>query len=281
MLEDHYGGWDVVFSDVIGSDHILTISMVSVGACRYDATLRRKLQEGLSSHTHRKMVRTEAFIFDHPPSDKEIEEELLKSGFNPIIQECVEHSTFAFNGNVTVENNITVQMNAPIKTVTAGQEDVLEYSATLHPAEFNKLYEMLPITVDEKPTSMSIKGDWLYLYYVRASGSRPTQFFDDNYFLYSVRVHKNTGQVVRKGYNKGLTLNEEEMSTLQDSGTFENIIATGYYLDEPRTTLYYMRSSKPEDFVNNPAVVEIPYLGTTWENGSILHTREYMRDEII
>jgi len=280
LCEDHCGGWEVVFSNVIDDKHILTISMVSVDACHYDDELHHKLHEGMSSHSHRKIVKTEAFIFDHYPSDEEIEEELINNGFNPIIQECIGYATFAFSGNVAVENNTTLQMTAPIKTVTEGQEDVFEYSALLHPEEFDNLYGMLPITVEDRPTSMSIKGSWLYLYYVRDSHSRPTQFFDDDYFLYSVRVHKDTGQVVRKGYNKGLTLTEEEISTLQDAETFENIIATGYYLDEPRITLYHMRSSEPEDFVNNPAIVEIPYLGTTWENGSILHTREYMRDEI-
>jgi hypothetical protein len=70
------------------------------------------------------------------------------------------------------------------------------------------------------------------------------------------------------------------MSNLEGTDDIENVIATGYFLDEPKTTIYYMRSSEPEDFVNNPAVVEIPYLGTTWQDGVKLHTREYMRDDL-
>jgi hypothetical protein len=36
LCEDHCGGWEVVFSNVIDDKHILTISMVSVDACHYD-----------------------------------------------------------------------------------------------------------------------------------------------------------------------------------------------------------------------------------------------------
>lgn len=280
MCESHCGGWEVISKNQIDNTFILTVSTVSVDPCEYDNDLHTKLHEGMSSHSHRKIIKTELITFDHDPTDSEIESELISLGFNPVIQSCVYGSTFAFSGNVELKNNNTVQKTTPIKTVTDGEDDVFEYSRILHPVNFQELYNMIPIDLDEIPTSMSKKGNWLFLYYVKEGSVRPEQFFNEDYFLYSVRIHKDTGQILRKGYNKGLTLTEDEMSNLEGTDNIENVIATGYFLDEPKTTIYYMRSSEPEDFVNNPAVVEIPYLGTTWQDGVKLHTREYMRDDL-
>jgi hypothetical protein len=283
MCVDHVGGWEVVNSCKIGDSYLITISMVSVDVCIYNDSLHHTLHEEMITHGHRKQVQTEAFFFEEGyPTNDEIEIVLEEYGFNPVISSGnTDLVTFARAGNIAITgNDVVTQIVAPIISVTEGQEDIVEYSATLHPNEFNNLYEMIPIEVTDKPTSMSLKGDWLHLYYAKENLPPPDQFFDRNFFLYSVRIHKDTSQVLRKGYNKGLDLTAEQLAELPGATEIDNIIAVGHYLDEPKTTIYYMRSSNPEDHVNDPAVVEIPYLGTTWLDGKIQHTREYMRDEI-
>lgn len=281
LCEQHCGGWEVIASNEINNMHILTISMVSVDHHSTDTEFHETLHNEMITHGHRKQVRTECFTFNTYPSDEEIEAALIERGFNPTISNPTDLITFARTGNIVIdpEENV-VQATAPIKAVTEGQEDSLEYSRTLHPTEYNELYNLIPISLTEYPSSLCKKGDWIHLYYVRENSTPPDQFFDQNFFLYSIRVNINTSEVLRKGYNKGMDLSEEQLALLPGSEDLENIVAVGHYLDEPKTTIYYMRSSNPEDFVSNPAVVEIPYFGTTWENGVILHTREYMRDEI-
>ena len=90
-------------------------------------------------------------------------------------------------------------------------------------------------------------------------------------------IHKDTGEIRRKGYNKGMPLSSAVTSTLEGFNLISNILAVGVYLDEPRVTVYYMKSSDEEDYVVNVANVDIPYYGTTWENGIKIRTREYTR----
>jgi len=40
-----------------------------------------------------------------------------------------------------------------------------------------------------------------------------------------------------------------------------------------------MKSSDEKDYVESFAVVDTPYYGTTWEDGNIIRTREYKRNE--
>jgi hypothetical protein len=272
-------GWSVVDNQVLGDKHVLRICMISGDSQKHPAVSKEKLETDLASYTNRRRTSFDSFEFSHAPSVDEIAAALKEYGFDPTIREVPPTPVFAFTGNVEVTpNGDVVQSRAPIKIVTPNEEDVIEYSATLHPTEYASLLSMVPMTLEENPSSMSLKGDWLYLYYVRAGSVPPQQFFDSSFFLYSVRIHKITGQILRKGYNKKLTLTPQEIGALNGASELENIIATGYFLDEPKTTLYYMKSPRPEDYVRNPALVEVPYLGTTWENGEILHTREYMRD---
>ena len=278
MCEQHCGGWEIIAADNINGNHILTISMVSVDNHSTDTEFHDTLHNEMITHGHRKQVRTECFTFNNYPSDDEIEEALASRGFNRTITDNTDLITFARTGNIIKQGSTVVQESAPIKAVTAGQEDTLEYSRILHPTEYNNLYSLIPIVLTEEPSSLCRKGDWLHLYYVRENSTPPSQFFTENFFLYSVRININTSEVLRKGYNKGLDLTPSQMSLLPGASDLENIIAVGHYLDEPKTTIYYMRSSRPEDYVDNPAVVEIPYMGTTWENNMLLHTREYMRD---
>jgi hypothetical protein len=280
LCENHCGGWEVTAHSEAGGTHILTLTTVSVDLHPTSTDFHDTLHNEMVTHGHRKQVKMECLTFDSYPTDEEIEIALTEIGFNPVIQEPTELVTFSRVGNIRLDNGVVSQDTAPIKTVTNGQPDVIEYSRTLHPTEYNNLYNMIPITLTEYPSSLCLKEDWIHLYYVRENSNPPDQFFDQDFFLYSVRVNRVTSEILRKGYNKGLDLSAEQLAALPGSEDLENIIAVGHYLDEPKITIYYMRSSEPEDFVSNPAVVEIPYFGTTWENGSILHTREYMRDEI-
>tara|TARA_R110000822_G_scaffold140019_3_gene277749 strand:- start:895 stop:1671 length:777 start_codon:yes stop_codon:yes gene_type:complete len=258
MIEEVEAGWQVRKSEVIGDTHLVTVTMTSVDPNQYTEEIHNKLHENLTSHSHRFSVSTNLFTFDHEPTDEDIEEAVTNIGFSP---------------------DLTPSKPSSIKTTTVGESDVLEYSANFHPAEFLELLNMVPISLDENPTSMSLKGDWLHLYYVNEKHTPPSQFFSNSFFLYSVRIHRTTGQIKRKGYNKGLTLGSDVTDTLAGFDSIENIVAEGIYLDEPLVAIYYMKSSDEKDYVESFAVVDTPYYGTTWENGNIIRTREYKRNE--
>lgn len=238
------GGWRVLFSSESAGSYILTVEMTSVESGRVGQTA----------------VWTDVFMFDHEPTQAEIQAAVDASGFSPVM---------------------TSQPKAPISrdyimSATEGEPDIIEYDAQKHPAEFQSLFARVPIQIAEVPTSMSLKGDWLYLYYA-GYFSIPEQFFSETYYLYSVRVHKDTGEVRRKGYNNGLTLSAEQLAKLQGFDQIGQVIATGVYLDEPMVTLYHMRRSDPEGLIANPWRVDMPYVGTTWESGIITRVREYSR----
>ena len=251
------GGWKVLNKEEVAGEYLVTVELVSVASCNYTEEVHEQLHEELIGHTHRTVISTTLLTFDHDPTTEDVGTAVDETGFCPILADV----------------DIVV-----IKTITEGEEDVLEYNAKLQPTEFAALFDMLPISVEVIPTSMSLKGDWLHLYYASAKHEPPTQFFIDSFFLYSVRIHKNTGEIRRKGYNKGLTLASEVTSTLVGFEEIENILATGTYLDEPRVTIYHMKSSDEKDYVTNVATVEIPYYGTTFENGVVIRTREYTRE---
>ena len=278
---DVQAGWVVDNLEEVDGLYLATITMTSIEPNTYDEGLHKELHDTLIAHTHRKSTTTNLFTFDHAPTDADIEQTLKEYKFSPIFNDVPRDIIVMYGpGNLEREGNTLKRKSAPIVTNTDGEEDVLEFNRTLNPKEFKKLYDMLPITVDEMPTSMSLKGEWIYLYYVNAENRPPEQFaFSENFYLYSVRIHKDTGEVRRKGYNKVSSLPKEMTSSLQE---YENticgpIVAVGVFLDEPQITIYYMKSFDLEDRVKDVATVEIPYYGTTWRNGKLLHTRMYKR----
>jgi hypothetical protein len=274
----HTGGWVEESRYECGGTWFVNVRMVAVDPCEYDDETHENLHNGMATHCHRLDITRDCFDFDHEPTSDEVEAEVIATGFEPKKPKAGSPETFVYTGNPTTTDQ-GIALNAdPVKTITDGEESVFEYSRVIHPTEYNELFSMLPITVDDKPTSMCLKGDWIYLYYARAGSPRPEQFFDRDFFLYSIRVHKDTGEVRRKGYNKGLTLTDEEFNSLEGASDLEGIIATGYYLDEPRYAIYYQCSSDPADYVADAAVVEKPYMGDTWENGVKVRTRKYTRE---
>ena len=145
MIEEVEAGWEVSKSEVIGETHLITVTMTSVDPNQFTEELHNKLHNDLTSHSHRFSVSTNLFTFDHEPTDEDIEEAVTNSGFSPDLSPSPKPSA--------------------IKAVTTGEVDILEYSATIHPTKYLELFNMIPISIEEPPTSMSLKGDWLYLYY--------------------------------------------------------------------------------------------------------------------
>lgn len=273
----HEGGWKVLLATEQGGEHILTIKMTSIGPCKYSDELHDELHNELIAHEHRISSSTDSFEFDHYPTDSEINEAVLSTGFNPILDD-VERGVIVMYGpgnlNVDPNNGKVSRKLEAIRTITNGKE-VIEYNAILHPKEYMELFNMIPIDIKEAPSSMSLKEDWLHLYYVNATHTPPSQFFDEDFHVYSVRINKNTGEFKRKGYHIGMTLSPGVTKSLIGFKDMDNILATGVYLDEPLVTLYHMKSSDKSDYVDNPLVTDVPYYGTTFENGVIIRTREY------
>jgi len=272
-------GWKIKDSKVIDNLHLVTVEMTSTDPYQYSEELHEEMHNELIAHTHRHTVSVDLFTFNHAPTTEDIEEAVVERGFDPKIPDVDRGVIVMYGPNnleVDGDSNVTRKITA-IKTITIGEDDVYEYNAKLHPKEFLELLDMVPIAISKNPTSMSLKGEWLHLYYVNATSTPPEQFFTESFFLYSVRIHKDTGEIRRKGYNKGMPLSSAVTSTLEGFNLISNILAVGVYLDEPRVTVYYMKSSDEEDYVVNVANVDIPYYGTTWENGIKIRTREYTR----
>ena len=250
-------GWEIKDSRVIGDLHLVTVEMTSTTPCEYTEENHTEMHNDLATHAHHYMVSTDLFTFEEEPTTEDIEAAVIASGFTPILPDT--------------------RRTAAIKSITTGEDDVYEYDARLHPKEFLELLDMVPIAISKNPTSMSLKGEWLHLYYVNAASTPPSQFFTESFLFYSVRIHKDTGEIRRKGYNKGMTLGDDVTNTLEGFSLISNIVAVGVFLDEPRVTVYYMKSSDKKDYVESFTNVDIPYYGTTWENGIKIRTREYTR----
>jgi|APSaa5957512622_1039677.scaffolds.fasta_scaffold17515_2 hypothetical protein len=258
------GGWKVIKKEEVAGEYLVTVELTSVDLYQYTAEFHAELHKDLVEHTHHYTVSSDLFTFDHSPTESEIETAAIARGFNLTIDN--NPSDLMLD-----ETNNTIRKRDAIRIITPGQEDVLDYNSRTHPAEFTELFNMIPITIDSIPASISLKGDWLYIYYT----SLPTQFFTEEFLLYSVRIHKDTGMVRRKGYVKEMILNKEVTDTLEGFDVITNIIGTGVFLDEPKVTIYYAL----EGAAANPLTPgDTPYYGVTWEEGVQIRTREYTRE---
>lgn len=237
----------MLFTERAGDKHVLTINMVSVSPPSPDGN-----SSGMTA-------KTEVFVFDHQPTDKEVEDAVRDYGFSPVIE------------SVTPS-----RPDIAVRILTDGEPDVFEYSLHDHPKKFWEIFNLIPIKINEVPSSASIKGDWIYIYYIGRESNPPLQFFDRPCLGYSVRIHKTTGEVRRKSYHLGLALDGKAAPSLAGLERIQNIVATGIYLDEPIVTVYHMKSSAPEDYVSDPRDLKVPYYGTSWENGVMTRRREYM-----
>ncbi len=248
-------GWKLISKEQIDNDYLVTVEMTSVAKQNYSEEHHSYLHDSKRNHLHMVQTSSDLLVFDHDPTTEEIEEEITSRGFNPELE---------YNTN---EDRL-------VRTETEGEEPTVEYSYTLHYDKYMEIFNLIPIALDDMPSSLCLKGDWIHLYYVKIDDYIPTQFFQESFtFLYSTRIHKDTGEIKRKGYNFGLTLSEEETSNLQGFDSLGTAIATGIHLDDPAVTIYHMADKNTAPA--NVALVDEPYWGTTFLNGEVLRVRKY------
>jgi hypothetical protein len=207
-----------------------------------------------SSSTNQHMV------FDHDPTHEDI------------LAKAAEYN-HSFTINRSTLNNGTVYNNSPIVTTTEGEDDTTEWSCKTHKTEFDNMLALVPISLNSNPYSISKKGSWIYIYY--PENLKPTQFFSDSetYQLYSVRIHKDTSEVKRKGYFRNNPSNLAEHKEVLGE---KPIIGTGIYLDDNAFTLYYPKTLGDEV---DPALVDKPYLGSHFKDNVLIYTREYKHND--
>lgn len=272
------GGWEEESRYKCGDTWFVNVRMVAVDPIEYSEEVHDKIHYNMATHQHRQELTRDCFDFEHEPTTQDVQEAVDATGFNPYRPSFISANTaYALTGNITLQDGVVQITSEPLLTKTEGLGDVLEYSAVENPVEFEELYAQVPIDVDERPTGIALKDDWIHLRYTRSGPVPPVQFFDKVYKLYSVRVHKDTGEVRRKGYDYGLTISDEAFSVLDGAPDRSAVLATGHWLDQDRVTLYHAYEGE-ENVVRDVAIVEVPYMGTTWENGVQVRTRRYTRE---
>jgi hypothetical protein len=256
--------YDINKTEQIGDEFILSVTLHSKVDSDWTDEYHTELLNNMTAHTQFKSSTGSMMTFDHNPSHEEIISKAEEYGHEFIIDKKVNQD-FAY-GNLADTR--------PIVTKTEGEEDTIEYTRNLHPDEFTNLYNQVPISIDLLPTSICKKGNLFYLYYVERL--KPTQWFgeDETFFLYSVRIHEDTSEIKRKGYNKG---NPNNLPEHRDILGERPIIAVGEYLDENAFTLYYPKILGEEV---DPAIVDKPYLGSHFKDDILIYTREYKHDDI-
>jgi len=254
--------YDITNTEELDGDFLVSVTLHAAEACEYDEDYHSALHENRIRHCHASSKTNTLMVFDHNPSEADIISKAEEYGHVFVIEPNPRAENFAFE---------TIYNLKPIRAITEGEEDVPHWSATLHRAEFLSLLAQIPVQPDLEPSIVCKKGEWFYMYWTKVA--KPEQYFEDDYFLYSVRVHETTHAIERKGYYSGNPLNLPEFQeVLGDLPT----IATGVYLDEDdKITIYYPKSLSAEDQVENVFVVDTPYNGSTFQHGVLIRTREY------
>jgi hypothetical protein len=270
------GGWEEVSRYECGGTWFVNVRLVSIDPYEYGASLHDQLHANLATHQHRIEKLSDCFDFDHEPTLEELQAAIDATGFNPHRTTIGTIPTVVRTGNPTLQGNVVRINSDPVVSNTPGFGDVYEYSASENSNEFEEVYALVPLEIDERPTAIAIKDEWIHLQYVRA-GSRPEQFFDTDHDLYSVRVNKTTGEVRRKVYDEDVDFTDEEYAQFDGAPDKDVIVGVGRWLDQPRVTLYY-----PEEIIeegaSNEFLVEVPLIGATWEHGVKIRTRRYVRE---
>jgi hypothetical protein len=248
----------------LNGEFIISITLNSKVNSDWTEEYSEELLKNMTGHTRFQSSTGEIMVFDHDPTHEDILEKATEYGHEFSVDKKVKQD-FAY-GNLADTR--------PIVTKTEGEEDTVEYTRNLHPDEFTALYNQVPVVIDLLPTSICKKGKLFYLYYVERL--KPTQWFNDSetFFLYSVRIHEDTEEIKRKGYNKG---NPNNLPEHRDILGERPIIAAGEYLDENAITLYYPKTLGEEV---DPAIVDKPYLGSHFKDDILIYTREYKHDDI-
>jgi hypothetical protein len=254
--------YDIAKIEELDGTFLISVVLYSKEVCDYDEDYHAALHENRIRHNHQSSKTSTMMQFDHSPSEEDILAKAEEYGHKFVIEPNPRVENFAFE---------TIYNLKPILAITETDEEHVHWSATLHRVDFLALLSQIPIQPELEPSIVCKKGEWFYMYWTKAV--RPTEFFEDDYFLYSVRVHETTKEIKRKGYYSGNPLNLPEFEeVLGDLPT----IATGVYLDEDdMITIYYPKSLSGEDHVDNVFVVDTPYLGSTFHHGELIKTTEY------
>jgi hypothetical protein len=239
-------GWEIVNSELNEGVYLVTIRTTSCSPIN-----------SVSGKSHRTIRTSELFTFDHEPSNEEIEVQLQECGFNPELEKVP-----------SIINKIRVD---------TGDERHFSYDYINDEDDYVAVMDSVPIAIDNYPLYVMVKGDWIYLYYLVDNRGihYPTQFFSTNHDLYSVRIHKETGEVRRKGYDFDLTVDSSITNSLEDFNEVNHIIGTGHFYDEGKITIYHTAEARGAGILNPLLNVSIPFYGITWEDNSKLHTRYY------
>jgi len=249
----------------------LTVCLHAIERFDWSDKDHKRMHDLQIRHSHRSSHNIQPMLFDSDPSDQDIIEMAEEYGHSFEITESMQGQTRAWESVYDI---------GPIVAETLGEEDAVHYSPLLHPREYLETLDLIKdvITLEEPhPSSVTKKGDWLNMYWTTLQ--KPTQFFEDDHFCYSVRVHITTGETKRKIYHMGNPLGLPEFDKKLNGIT---PLAVGIYLDEsnPRYTVYYPKSIEAKDQVEDVAIVDTPYLGTTFEDGIEIRTREYKHKDV-
>lgn len=241
-------GWEITNKELNEGLYLLTIEMISLSPIN-----------SISGIRHRASKTSNLFTFDHDPSNNEIETTLEEYGFNPELEEV--------SGDRLI-NKIRIDTDS---------EQQFGYDFQNNTEDYLNIMGLVPIAIDKNPGYVILKGDWIYLYYTREDTNYPKQFFSTKHILYSVRIHKDTGETKRKGYDFDLTISDTVKNSLEGFNDINHIIGTGHFYDEDRVTVYYLAEALGEDVANPLLNVLTPFYGITWEGNNKLYNRYYHR----
>ena len=258
--------YDITNIEEIEGNFIVSITLYSKEHFESNAEEQERLREHRIAHANYKTKTSTIMEFDHSPSDEDIIAKAEEYGHS------FTTNKHQLGQNIACES---VYEEGPIVAVTAGEDDAVHWSSQLHPEKHLEMLDLVDINLEVEPSSVCRKGDWLHIYWTNLT--KPVQFFEDDFFAYSIRVHIDTGEIKRKGYHKGNPLGLPEFD--EYIGNLPTV-ATGIYLDEDRVTIYYPKTNNKEDQVLNVAMVDRPYLGTTFEDGVAIRTREYLHKNV-
>jgi hypothetical protein len=154
-----------------------------------------------------------------------------------------------------------------IKLYTDNMLRKVEYNYYSNPDEFSQIFRGLNHEVPT-PAKIGRQGEVYYLYY---PGNCKPDCFEEDYYLYSVRVDNTLGEVVgRKGYTAGNPLKKSRDYC---------VVATGVFVGEDKYTLY---SAPDGSCLEDDEVLEMSkgLVGYTYSGEDLLYKTEYIKEDV-
>jgi len=158
-------------------------------------------------------------------------------------------------------------MSNGLKLYTDGVLRKTEYNRYDNFEKFSQLFEEINHEVPT-PAKIGKQGDVYYLYY---PGDCKPDCFEEDYYLYSVRIDNTLGEIVgRKGYSRGNPLGKSRDYC---------IVATGVLVGEDRYTLY---SAPDGSCLEDDEVLELSkgLVSYTYSGEELLYKTEYVKDDV-